>query len=53
MSETMLTAVKTAFTAVKTDVSSVIEEALPIGLAIMALTLAITIGVKFFRKLAK
>lgn len=53
MSEAMTTAIGTAFTAVKTDVCTVIEKALPVGLGIMAITLAITLGVRFFKKVSK
>lgn len=50
---TMLGAVTSAFTSVKTDVFSIIGSALPIALAIVGLGIAITLGVKYFRKLAK
>ena len=49
----MLGAVTSAFTSVKTDVFSIIGSALPIALAIVGLGIAITLGVKYFRKLAK
>lgn len=52
MSETMTTAVNTAFTGVKTDVFDVMEKALPIALAILGVGLAITLGVKFFKKIS-
>ena len=49
MSEAMTTAFETALTAVKTDVVSMVTTALPIGLAIMGLFLAIRLGINFFR----
>ncbi len=49
----MMTAITTAFNTVKTDVLDVVEKALPVGLAIMGVALAITLGVKFFKKVAK
>lgn len=52
LSDTLTTAINTAFTAVKTDVASLFEKALPAGLAIMGISLAITLGVKFFKKIA-
>lgn len=52
MSEALTTAINTAFTAVKSDVSTLFEKALPAGLAIMGISLAITLGVKFFKKIA-
>lgn len=53
MSETMTTALNTAFTGVKTDVLSVIETSLPIGLAIFGTVLAISLGIKFFGRISK
>lgn len=53
ISDTMTNALSTAFNGVKTDVLSMIETSLPIGLAIMGTVLAITLGIKFFRKVAK
>lgn len=53
MTDEMTKAVSTAFTSVKTDVLSMFETALPIGLAIMGVALAIGLGVKFFKKIAK
>lgn len=53
MTEGMQTAISTAFGTVKADVMDVIGTALPIGLAIMGVTLAITLGVKFFKKTTK
>ena len=53
ISTTMTTALTDAFNGVKSDVLSMIETSLPIGLAIMGTVLAITLGVKFFRKVAK
>lgn len=53
MSEAMTTALTTAFTAVQTDCVGVVEKALPIGLGIMGLFLAIRLGINFFRGIAK
>lgn len=52
MSETMVTALTTAFTSVKTDVLKLVGESLPVGLTIMGTMLAITLAVKFFKKVA-
>lgn len=52
MSETMTTAFSTALEAVKTDVTTMVTTALPIGLGIMGLFLAIRLGVNFFRSIA-
>lgn len=53
MSEGMTTALTAAFTAVQTDVSGVVTAALPVGLGIMGLFLAIRLGIGFFRSIAK
>ena len=53
MSEGVKTALTTAFTGVKTDVLSIVEIAVPAALAIVAVTMAIKIGVGFFRSIAK
>lgn len=50
---TLITAMGTAFTAVKDDFFSILGTALPIALAVVGAGLAITLGVKYFRKLAK
>ncbi|MCB5712129.1 major coat protein [Lactonifactor longoviformis] len=52
MSEAMTTAVETALTSVKTDVTGIVTTALPIGLGIMGLFLAIRLGIGFFRSIA-
>lgn len=52
MSEAMTTAFETALTGVKTDVVSMVTTALPIGLGIMGLFLAIRLGINFFRSIA-
>lgn len=52
MSEGMTTAVDTAFKAIKADVSSMMTTALPVALAIVGIGLAITLGVKFFKKIS-
>ncbi|MDO5836974.1 MAG: hypothetical protein Q4P17_10735 [Methanobacterium sp.] len=53
MSEAMTTAFSTALTSVQGDVTSLVTTALPVGLGIMGLMLAIRLGVKFFRSVAK
>jgi hypothetical protein len=47
-----LSVFKTAFEAVQTDVTSMVTTALPIGLGIMGLFLAIRLGVGFFKSVA-
>ena len=53
MTETMTSAVTSAFGNVKSDVLDIMGTALPVGLAIMGVGLAITLGVKFFKKVSK
>ena len=53
MSETVTTALQTAFNSVETDVLGIIEIAVPAALGIMAIILAIRIGIRFFRTVAK
>lgn len=52
MSDTVLTTLDTAFTGVKTDYLAIIGKALPAGIAILSITLAITLGIRFFKKVA-
>lgn len=52
MSESIKTALTTAMTGVKTDVLAIIEVAVPCGLAITGVTMAIRMGVQFFRSVA-
>lgn len=52
MTEGMITAIDTAFKAIKTDVSSMMSTALPVALAIVGIGLAVTLGVKFFKKIS-
>lgn len=52
MSDTLLTALNSAFTSVKTDYLSILEKALPAGLVILGITLSITLGIRFFKKIA-
>ena len=52
MSEGMTTSIDTAFKAIKSDVISMMTTALPVALAIVGIGLAITLGVKFFKKIA-
>lgn len=49
---TLQTAFQTALNTVQTDVMSYVEIALPVGLAIMGLFLAIRLGIRFFRSVA-
>mgnify|MGYP003301004658 CR=1 FL=1 len=49
---TMQTAFQTALNTVQTDVMAYVEIALPVGLAIMGLFLAIRLGIRFFRSVA-
>lgn len=53
VTEAMKTALTTAFQGVASDVSTIVSTALPIGLGIMGLVLAIHIGIRFFRSVAK
>ena len=53
MSETLTQALSTAFTSVKSDVIDIFETALPAALAIMGVALAVSLGIKFFKKFAK
>lgn len=52
LNETLTNAFTTALTAVQGDVQSMVEIALPIGLTIMGLFLAIRLGIGFFRSVA-
>lgn len=52
INETMTTAFTSALDAVKGDVSTMVTIALPVGLAIMGLFLAIRLGIGFFRSIA-
>lgn len=52
MTETMTSAVTKAFGDVKTDVLDIIGTALPPALVILGVGLAITLGVKFFKKVS-
>lgn len=49
----MTTALESAFAGVKTDVISIIVTALPYALGIMAVGLALTIGIRWFTKASK
>lgn len=53
MSETLKTALSTAMTGVKNDVLEIIEVAVPAGLAIVAVTLAIRVGISFFKSIVR
>ncbi len=52
MSDTVTTALNTAFTGVKTDYLTIIEKALPAAIAILSISLAIKLGIKFFKNIA-
>lgn len=49
--ETIQSAMKTAFSTVQTDVTSMITASAPYALAIIGTVLAVTIGIKVFKKL--
>lgn len=49
--ETIQGAVKTAFAQVQTDVVSMVTACAPYALAIIGTVLAVTIGIKVFKKL--
>jgi hypothetical protein len=48
----LLSVFETAFKGVQTDVTSMVTTALPIGLGIMGLFLAIRLGIGFFKSVA-
>lgn len=52
MSEALQTAYSTALATVQTDVTTMVSAALPIGLGIMGLFLAIRLGISFFKSVA-
>lgn len=52
MSEALKTAVSTALTSIKTDVFDTFETALPIALTIVGVGIAVTLGIKFFKKIS-
>ena len=52
VTEAMTNAFTTALQGVQGDVSSMVTIALPVGLAIMGLFLAIRLGIGFFRSIA-
>lgn len=49
----LISALGTAFTSIQTDFFSVLTTALPIALAIVGAGIAITLGIKYFKKLSK
>ncbi len=53
MSEALLTAFNTAVTTIQGNVVSMISTALPAGLSIMGIGLAVRIGIGFFRSIAR
>lgn len=52
MTEGMTSAVSSAFTNIKSDVVDMMSSALPVALAIVGIGLAVTLGVKFFKKIS-
>lgn len=50
MDAELLTTIETAFNGVKSGFMDVVGKALPVGVGILSVTLAITLGIKFFRK---
>lgn len=52
MTEAMKTAFSTAVDGIKSDVLSMMSTALPAGLSIMGVMLALRLGVNFFRSIA-
>lgn len=48
----LITAIGTAFQSVQTDFFSILGTALPIALAIVGAGLAITLGIKYFKKVS-
>ncbi len=52
MGEALTGAFTTAVGTIKTDVTTMISSALPAGLAIMGIGLAVRIGINFFRSIA-
>lgn len=53
LSPTLQEVFKTGLTTVQNDVMGYISDALPIGLVIMGVFLAIRLGIKFFHSVAK
>lgn len=51
MTEGMTTAFDTAITAVKTDFIANVTTALPVGLAIMGITLGLRLAIGFFKSI--
>ena len=52
MSDALTTAFQTALQTVQTDVTGMVTTALPIGLGIAGLFMAIRLGIGFFRSIA-
>lgn len=52
LTESMKTAFSSAVSDIKDDVTGMITVALPAGLAIMGIRLAVRLGVSFFRSIA-
>ncbi len=53
MTEALSTAVETAFSKVSTDIMSMIGVALPIALGVVGCSMAIHVGIKFFKGVTK
>lgn len=50
---TLITALGTAFGAIRDDFFSILGTALPIALAVVGAGLAITLGIRYFKKISK
>lgn len=50
---TLITAMGTAFGSIRDDFFSILGTALPIALAVVGAGIAITLGIKYFKKLSK
>lgn len=53
MSDGVITALQAGFATVQSSVTEIVITALPYAVGIMALTLAIRVGMRFFRREAK
>ena len=51
--DTLKTSLTTAFTQVKTDTLDIMGVALPAGLAIVSVVMAVRIGISFFKSIAQ
>lgn len=53
MSEAMTTAFDTAIKGIQTDATGLITTALPVALGIVGVFIAVNLGIRFFRSVAK